>query len=221
MKGLRIFGDYLFEYFVITLLLVLSFVLIIPFIPIFIGVVSYFRRKIDDRMFKDIFKPIKDNFKIIILFTIFELILLIFSALNIYYMNTNPEQMSTFMLFISYVGLIIGAYLLIHSPVVILDMKVNFRQLLFNSIFLIMGGFKNTLLCIVCVLAYVFIGIAMPYLMILGIYFIPFVISKFTSKNIIQLKAIRMNTTVAELTRLENQDDYLDENYFVNHEDEK
>lgn len=216
MKGLRIFGDYLFEYFTITLLLILSFVLIIPFIPIFIGIVSYFRRKLDDRMLKDIFKPIKDNFKIIILFTIFELVLIIFSVLNIYYMNTNLEQMNTVMLFISYTGLIIGIYLLIHSPVIILDMKVNFRQLLFNSVFLIMGGFKNTLLCIVGVLAYALIGITIPYLTIVLIYFIPFLISKLTSKNIIQLKAIRMNTTVAELTKMENQDDYLDENDFIN-----
>lgn len=216
MKGLRIFGDYLFEYFTITLLLILSFVLIIPFIPIFIGIVSYFRRKLDDRMLKDIFKPIKDNFKIIILFTIFELVLIIFSVLNIYYMNTNLEQMNTVMLFISYTGLIIGIYLLIHSPVIILDMKVNFRQLLFNSVFLIMGGFKNTLLCIVGVLVYELIGITVPYLTIVLIYFIPFLISKLTSKNIIQLKAIRMNTTVAELTKMENQDDYLDENDFIN-----
>ena len=216
MKGLRIFGDYLFEYFTITLLLIISFVLIIPFIPIFIGIVSYFRRKLDDRMLKDIFKPIKDNFKIIILFTIFELVLIIFSVLNIYYMNTNLEQMNTVMLFISYIGLIIGIYLLIHSPVIILDMNVNFRQLLFNSVFLIMGGFKNTLLCIVGVLAYALIGITIPYLTIVLIYFIPFLISKLTSKNIIQIKAIRMNTTVAELTKMENQDDYLDENDFIN-----
>ena len=221
MKGLRIFGDYLFEYFTITLLLILSFVLIIPFIPIFIGIVSYFRRKLDDRMLKDIFKPIKDNFKISILFTIFELVLIIFSVLNIYYMNTNLEQMNTVMLFISYTGLIIGIYLLIHSPVIILDMKVNFSQLLFNSVFLIMGGFKNTLLCIVGVLAYALIGITIPYLTIVLIYFMPFLISKLTSKNIIQLKAIRMNTTVAELTKIENQDDYLDENYFINNENEK
>ena len=89
MKGLKLIGDYFLEYLIISVLLILSFTLIIPFIPMLIGIVSYFRRKIDDRMLKDIFKPIKENIKIIIKFTVFELILVLFSLIS-FFVKLNP-----------------------------------------------------------------------------------------------------------------------------------
>lgn len=221
MKGLRILGDYVFEYLLISVLLILSFILIIPFIPIYIGVVSYFRRNIDDRMLKDIFKPIKENIKIIIIFTIFELLILVFSGLNIYFMNTNLESMNEFILIVSYIGFFIGIYFMIFSPIIILNMNVNFRQLVFNSIFVVFGSIKNSLLSIICMVGYLLIGTKIPYIYIIGIYFIPYVISKLTYKNLLTFKALRLNTTVEELTKKENHDDYLDEYGYVNHDDKK
>ncbi|MBQ3253752.1 MAG: hypothetical protein IJA65_04265 [Acholeplasmatales bacterium] len=217
MKGLRIIGDYFLEYLIITLLLILSAILIIPFIPVFIGVISYFRRDLDARMLKDIFVPIKENLVIIIKFTIFELVLLSFSALNIYFMNTNLEVMNEFILFISYVGLIIGIIFLINAPIIILNMNVNLRQLLFNSIALIFGGFVNSLLAIAAVGVYVVAGILFPYLLLIGIYIVPFFVSKYTNQNLLKLKARKLKTTVEELTKKENQDDYFDEKGYINH----
>ena len=51
MKGLRLFGDYAFEFFVITLLVALSAVLILPFIPMVVGVAGYFKTYINSRRF--------------------------------------------------------------------------------------------------------------------------------------------------------------------------
>ena len=43
MKGLRLLGDVIFEYLIITLILILSICLVIPFIPVFVGVIAYLR----------------------------------------------------------------------------------------------------------------------------------------------------------------------------------
>ena len=43
MKTFRLIGDYAFEFFVVTLLLALSAVLIIPFVPVLTGVTGNFK----------------------------------------------------------------------------------------------------------------------------------------------------------------------------------
>lgn len=217
MKGLKIFGDYLFEYLIISILLILSFALIIPFIPMLIGVVSYFRRKFDARMLKDIFVPIKDNIKIIIKFTFLELILVIVSGLNIYYINTNPESMNHIVLLLSYVGLILALLFIVHAPVIILNMNVNLKQLIFNSVVLIFGGIKNSLYTIALLLVFIISIAYVPYMLFMLIYFIPIILQRFPYNNLIKFKAIKLGKTVEELTKQEDQDDYLDEYGYVNH----
>ena len=134
-------------------------------------------------------------------------------------MNSNPDNMNGFILMVSYVGLVLGIIFIIHSPVIILNMNVNLRQLLFNSIVLIFGGFKNSLICLILIVGYVVLGIYFPYSLFLLIYIIPIVLSKFTYQNLLKFKALKLNMSVEELTKKENQDDYLDEYGYVNHND--
>ena len=216
MKGLKKIGDYLFEYMIISLLLILSFALIIPFIPMLIGIVSYFRRPLDARMLKDVFVPIKENIKIIIKFTIFELLLVITSGLNVYFMNSNPDAMNNFVLLLSYVGLVISLIIIVHAPIVILNMNVNLIQLLYNSIVLIFGGIKNSIYTIALLIIFIVSIVYVPYLLFFLIYFIPVILQRFPYQNLLILKAIKLNTTVEELTKKENQDDYLDEYGYIN-----
>ena len=134
-------------------------------------------------------------------------------------MNTNPENANNFVLMISYMGLVLGIFFIIHSPIIILNMNVNFKQLLFNSIVLIFGGFKNSLICIILIGGYIILGIYVPYSLFLMIYFIPIILCKFPYRNLLKFKALKLNTTVEELTKKENQDDYLNEYGYVNHSD--
>ena len=55
MKGLNVFGEYAFEFLVITILMGLSAVLILPFVPMLVGVTGFFSRPMGERRFKDIY----------------------------------------------------------------------------------------------------------------------------------------------------------------------
>ena len=89
MNGLRIFGEYVVEFVVVTLLVALSAVSVIFFIPMLVGLNGFFKHKKNERLFKDIFITIKENWKILIPYSIFELLITVFPILNIYYLNTH------------------------------------------------------------------------------------------------------------------------------------
>ena len=211
MKGFKIFGDYLFEYLIITLLLILSLVLVIPFIPVFIGVISYLTHKREDRMLKDVFITIKDNAKIIIKFTIFELIVMLVSILNIYFFAKHSEGFNSVILVLSYVFLVLGIIFLAHAPMIIIGMNVNLRQLIFNSFLFFFGGVVNSLIAIVSIGALFVIASYIPYGILPLIYFVAVAVAHFTYKNFLVFKAKKLNISVYELTKRQNEDDFLED----------
>lgn len=210
MKGFRIFGEYLFEYFVITLLLILSLALVIPFVPVYIGTIEYFTHKRDDRMFKDIFKTIKENLKIIIKFTIFELIVLVVSFLNVYYFRTHTEGFNIVILVISYVFLFLGIIFLAHAPMIIIGMNVNLRKLIYNCFLFFFGGLANSVIAILALAGLVIGASYLPYIVIPLLYFAVLIVEIFTRKSFLNLKAKSMHTTVHELTKKENEDVFFE-----------
>ena len=64
MKGLARFGEYFWEFLVVTLIAAVSAVTVLPFVPVTVGLCAFFRRGIDERRFKDIFTTIGANWKI-------------------------------------------------------------------------------------------------------------------------------------------------------------
>ena len=126
-------------------------------------------------------------------------------------MNTNPDAMKTVFLFVSYIALIIGIVILINSPIILLNMNVNFKQLIYNSVALILGGVKNFILSLFIVIGYLIISSMVPVIYVLGLYFIPLCIAPLTYQSFLKLKAKALNTTVQELTKQEKEDDYIDE----------
>ena len=87
MKGLQKFGDYLWEFLAVTLIAAVSAVTVIAFIPVNVGLCAFFKRGIDERRFKDIFTAIGENWKILIFYTLFQLVIIVFPVLNIYFFN--------------------------------------------------------------------------------------------------------------------------------------
>ncbi len=211
MKGFRIFGEYIFEYLILTIILVLSLILVIPFIPVYIGVVGYLTHKRDDRMLKDIFTTIKENWKIILKFTIFELIILVFSFLNIYYFRQNMTGFNTVIVVISYVFLFFGVVFLAHAPMIIIGMNVNLRQLILNTFLFFFGGVINSIIAIAALAGLTAIALYIPYLVIVLLYFAVVIVEYFTRKNFLFLKARKLNMSVEELTKREQEDTYLEE----------
>ena len=211
MKGFKIFGEIIFEYLVIALLIILSSLSVIGFIPVFVGIISYFNHKKNDRMFKDIFTAIKDNLKIIIKFTILELLILIVSILNIYFFQNHQEGFNIIILVLSYVFLGIGIIFLAHGPMIIIGMNVNLRQLIFNSFLFFFGGFLNSLIAIVALALIVVLAAYIPYLIIIYAYFAYKAVAYFTGKNFLVFKAKKLNITVNELTKMQDEDNYFEE----------
>ncbi|MDE6666927.1 MAG: hypothetical protein K2K38_01100 [Clostridia bacterium] len=212
MKGFRLIGDYAFEFLVITILIALSAVLIIPFVPMLTGVTGYFKEDINTRRFKDIFTTIGHNWKILIFYTIFQLVIIVFPVLNIYFFNTHPENTSYFVLAVSCIALVVGVIYLTTAPTVIVNMDVKFRQLLYNGIMLVFGGLLRSIISIACVAGVVALIIFYPYFVPLTLYAVPLITSKLMKENILKLKAKALNVSVFELKKMEKADDYLDEN---------
>lgn len=222
MKGLYKLGEYALEFIVITLLLALSALLILPFVPMLVGVTGFFRNKQDARRFKDIFTTIGANWKIIIFYTIFQIVIIAFPALNIYFFNTHLDSMNYFVLAVSYIALIIGLMFLLTAPTVIVNMKVNFRQLLYNGIMMLFGGLWRTIVGLACIAGVVVLILYYPYVVPLTLYPIPMIIAKLMTENFYKLKAKVLKTSVYELKRKEReQDDFLDENGEINRSEEK
>lgn len=221
MKGLRIVGDYALEILVVTLLLALSALLVIPFIPMLVGVTGFFSTDINTRRFKDIFTTIGKNWKILIFYTLFQLIIIVFPVLNIYFFNTHPQNINYFVLAVSCIALVAGVIFLVTAPTVIVNMRVTLRQLFYNGIMLLFGGFWRSLLSLACVAGLVALLLYYPYLVVAALYFIPFIIARLMKDNFLKLKAKALNTSVFELKRQQTEDDYLDENGEINRADEE
>ena len=80
MKGLARFGEYFWEFLVVTLIAAVSAVTVLPFVPVTVGLCAFFRRGIDERRFKDIFTTIGANWKILIFYTLFQLVIIVFKG---------------------------------------------------------------------------------------------------------------------------------------------
>ena len=219
MKGFRLIGDYALEFLVITLLVALSAATAVMLIPVLVGVTGYFQRDINSRRFKDIFTTIGKNWKILIFYTLFQLVILIFPVLNIYYFNTHPEKPNYFVLAISCVALVFGIIYAVTSPTVIVNMRVTLRQLFYNGIMMIFGGLLRSIVCLACVAATVALAMFYPFAVALTLYAVPLLTGKLMKENFYKLKAKALKVSVYELKRQEAADDYIDENGEISRED--
>ncbi len=220
MKGLRILGDYALEFLVVTLLVALSALTVIFFIPMIVGVTGYFSRDINSRRFKDIFVNIGKNWKILIFYTLFQLVIIVFPILNIYFFNTHPDKTNYFVLSVSVIALVVGVMYLATSPTVIINMEVKFRQLIYNGIMMLFGSLWRSIVSVLLIGGIVAAILYYPYVVLLTLYAVPLVISKLMTENFYHLKAKALNTSVFELKKKQNDDDYLDEKGAIKRDDE-
>lgn len=217
MRGIRILGDYILEFVVITLLVALSAVTVVMFIPMLVGLNGYFKNKKDVRLFKDIFLTIKENYKVIIPYTIFLLLIIIFPILNIYYFNTHPIKMNYFLLAVSYIALVIASIYLATGPTIIVNMNVSFFQLLYNGFMLLFGGLIRSLASIALIAGIFALILYYPYVIVVTLYIVPYATTRLMIENFYVLKARALNTNVYQIKKELESDDYLSEDGRVNH----
>lgn len=206
--SLQSIGDYIFEYFVITLILLVSAALVLPFVPMLVGVTGYLERDINARRFKDIFSCIRENGKILILYTLFQLTVLGVSGLNIFYMNSYPSHGNPFILVISYVALCIGIFYLITAPTVIVHMNVNLRQLLFNSLVLLLSSLKSTGIALLLAALTVLAVLYFPYIVIGMLYFVILLNQRVMLQSFYKLKAKALGVRVEDLKKKSEEDEF-------------
>lgn len=211
MGGLQKFGEYLWEFFAVTIIAAIAALTLIPFFPVMTGLTAYFSRDREDRRLRDIFTETGKNYKLVIPFTLLELAMIIFPVLNIYYFNTHTENLNAFVLGASYVLLVLGCFLAITAPTIIVNMNVKFIQLLRNCLTLFSAGIANGIGAAVCAAAIVAAVLMYPYVAVLTLYAVPLAVTKLMRENFLKLKAKALGTSVYELKRAEKQDDYLDE----------
>jgi hypothetical protein len=188
MKQIAKYGGLVYDYIVVTGLFILALVLLLPFIGVYVGIIGYFEKPLWEREILDIYKTIRDNFKAVLKLTILLLIMFIVSLLNIYYLTKPNGLLETLILSGSWIILVIASIILIFAPIIIIKMKVNLKQIIFNSFAIAMGGLFNYLLLIV--LCYLYIYFATKYLLVLvlGVYFVTFAIHYLSLANINILK---------------------------------
>lgn len=220
MRGIRIFGEYVMEIVIITLLVAISALTIVMFIPVLVGLNSYFKNKKDVRLYKDIFITIKENYKILIFYTIFQLLIIVFPVLNIYYFNTHPENMNFIILSVSYVALVIGAIYLTTAPTIIVNMNVTFFQLLRNGFMLLFGSILRSIISLLIMAGVVMLVLYYPYALVGTLYVVPLAITRLMLENFYVLKARALGMNVYQVKQKETSDDYLDEYGRVVHEEE-
>lgn len=218
MKGLRLLGDYALEFLVITLLVMLSAVTVIPLFPMIVGVTGYLKNGIDARRFKDIFTIISKNWKIIIFYTVFQLIIIVFPILNIYYFNTHLDKLNPFVLAVSCIALFFGIIYLVTAPTIIVNMNVTLRQLFHNGIMLIFGGFVRSLISVICVAGVFALLLFYPFVIFAAFYAVPYIVSRLMKENFYKLKAKALKVSVYDLKKIESADNYIDENGEINRE---
>lgn len=218
MRGIRILGDYIVEFVVITLIVIVSALSVVLFVPALVGLNGYFSQKKDVRVFKDIFHTMKENIKILIPYTIFQLVIIVFPVLNIYFFNTNPERMNYVLLSISYVVLVIGSIYLTTAPTIIVNMKVTFFQLLYDGLILLFGSPLRSLLSLALVGGVVALIIIFPYAVVGTLYLVPMLVTRLMKENFYILKARALHISVYEVKAQEVKDDYIDEYGKIKHD---
>ena len=219
MRGLRLLGDYALEFIVVTLLVALSALSVIFFVPMIVGVTGYFQNDINSRRFKDIFTTMGRNWKILIFYTLFQLIIIIFPVLNIYFFNTHPENINYFVLAICVIALFVGIVYLATAPTVIVNMEVTLRQLIYNGIMMLFGSLWRSIVAILIIGGIVALILYYPYVVLVTLYAAPMIISRLMTENFYHLKAKALKTSVFELKKKQKDDDYLDEKGAVKREE--
>ena len=208
MRGMRILGDYILEIVVITLITAASIASVILFIPCMVGLNNYFKNKKDVRLFRDIFTPIKEDYKVIIPFTIFELLITVFPILNIYFFNTNPEKINVIILGVSYVALFVGAIYFVTGPTIISNMNVTFFQLLRNGFMLLFGSLVRSVAALLIVAGVVALILLYPYALPATLYLVPLLVTKLMMENFYTLKARVLHTNVYNIKKQNETDGY-------------
>lgn len=156
MKWMNQIGTDLYDALLITVVVSVSFILVIPFIPIVVGVQAYYQHERNERRLRLILTTLYENRRLIARYTLFTLGTLGIATLNIAYFSPLITTGHGIFVGVNWVVISIVALSFIYAPMVIIMMKVTLRQLLFNAW---MAALTQPLQLMVMVMAYGVLGV--------------------------------------------------------------
>ncbi len=156
MKWMNQIGTDLYDALLITVVVSVSFILVIPFIPIVVGVQAYYQHERNERRLRLILTTLYENRRLIARYTLFTLGTLGVATLNIAYFSPLITTGHGIFVGVNWVVIGIVALSFIYAPMVIIMMKVTLRQLLFNAW---MAALTQPLQLMVMVMAYGVLGV--------------------------------------------------------------
>lgn len=168
MKKVFIYLEYLFDWIFLLLLYAVSLVTVLPFTTFFATSVAYFDRRLDSRSLKVMWTSFRENQKLYLQFGLVTTLFIGVSVLNIRVLQYTPGVWTNLIHGLSWISLMFGFFLLLFAPILILKMNLTFRQLLQNTILLMIRGNVMSVLLI-------FVGAG---LFIAGLYY-PFMLAPF------------------------------------------
>lgn len=204
VKGFWKVGTFIFDYLAITLLLTLSLLLVFPFPFMVTGVHKYFLFKFEERRLAVIFETIKENWKILLKFSLFWGFVVLLSTYEIIMFN-YAKFTSISITVICYILLVLMIICITNMPMIVIRMNVTFKQLLFNCITLIYGKWYLCLLAYILTIGYI-VGVSFfVFVAPVGLYFLIWFDNFATRKAINQLKAKILKVNVNEIEEIENR----------------
>lgn len=179
-------GEHIFDYFVLSFLVNISLFLLIPFTPIYMGVVSYILD--EDKSLRKIFAYIKENIKVIVSISIFILLIFVVCYINVFALQPQDSLLYYFIQVLSYILLFVGTIVFVYSPTIIYYMNVTAKQAIFNSLLLVLYNPFKAIVIIGVVIGFIYIGTHSIIFIILGQYMVIFAISKMIKTTILRIK---------------------------------
>lgn len=186
MQKLIVMLEYFFDYILSTVILLLALLLVFPFTTIYALTVGYFNYPVEGRKLSNIFRLFKENAKNYLLYGLLSTVLLLVPILTIRVINLPETTLTSVVLFVSWTVLFIGLVFTLFAPLIIAQMEVTFKELIFNTYIVTMRGTFISLFLIIGVGAIVLISLYYPLVLIPSLYFIA--LSNYHAVNTIILK---------------------------------
>jgi uncharacterized membrane protein YesL len=140
MKQLTRMGGALFDYMAISFILLLSFALVIPFLPVVIGVHAYAVASKEERSLMLLFTTVFRTRLKVWLFGIAMTLILIVAGLNIAAFPFQDLPGSIVITIISWIIAFLSVNTFLYAAVLLLHMDLHFGQLVYNALVLAIGS---------------------------------------------------------------------------------
>ncbi len=169
----------MFDYLFLSLLLFIAGILVIPLYAMVVSVIAFY----ENEQFKSLVKVIKDNIKNIVILSI----MVLFFGLMILLLLQIRETGILFW-FNRFVLVILGLSILslvMYPPMILIKMRVTFKELIRNTLYLMLVQYKSTALMLL-------LSILMIYLSIYAIWALILVVPWLQSISFISNKALQI-----------------------------